>query len=257
MFNSDLNIFYSGGSGGFYFLHCLLLRKQHFCCFPYHHSHGHHAQLRLGQQDYENIKDPSWPRYENYSVLGNQGNKELKDAETQWAYNPEVIPNWANQQFELVHQHNWNLNLQQWKSSEIWPNNERTLNSNCSGRQYRIFFNCNDVEKWLQLPGKKIVLFTDIKTQIRLAMFKKAWLYSNLENSISITKSTIRNAKIHKGCLVYHRVFDLVDHAEHTIKLQDFVKDMLSNPVNSDQYRFTQQWLNYHPSDLLDKCSLA
>jgi hypothetical protein len=211
----------------------------------------------LGQQDYENIKDTSWPTYENYCVLGNQGNKELKDAETQWACNPEIIPNWSNQQFELVHQHNWNINTQSWKSSEIWPDNERTLASNCCDRQYRIFFNCNNVEKWLQMPGKKIVLFTDIKTQIRLAMFKKAYIYNNLENSISITKSMIRNAKKYKGCMINRSVFDLLDHADHVVKLQDFVQDMLRNPFNTDQRRFTQQWLKYHPLDLLGKCGLG
>lgn len=256
MFDSDLNIFYSGGSGGFYLLHCLLLKKQHFCWFPYHCEHGHHAQLRLAQTDYNNIKGPSWPTYKNYVLQGCQSNAELKAAEIQWAHNAEVIPNWADQQFELVHKHQWNINTAQWKSSEVWPVNANTLTSASVDRPYRIFFVCNDTAQWLTLPGKKIVLYTDVKTQIRLSMYKKAWRFANAENTVSTAKTIIRCAKDYKGCLVSENTFRALEQADHAILLQDFVGDMLSKSSSSRQHQFTQQWLDSHPIGLLRKCRL-
>lgn len=257
MFDSDLNVFYSGGSGGFYFLHCLLLNKQHFCFFPRQIDILPHPKLRLSKQDYDNIKDPSWLDHEQYLTQGNAGNLELLSAELQWAYNPEIAPGWFDQQFDAVHFQNWNINTQTWKSTEIWPVNERTLESCCPDRDYKIFYTCNDIEQWLTLPGKKIVLYTDIRTQIRLAMYKKAWKYIASQKTFSKTKNTIRNSKVYKQCVVDKTAFEALQHADESVKLQEFVKLMLSNTANRQQKQFTQKWLDYHTPDLRYRAQLG
>lgn len=257
MFDSDLNIFYCGGSGGFYFLHCLLLNKQHFCFFPRQIDILPHPALRLNQQDYDNIRDPSWPGYDKYLTLGNAGNPELISAELQWAHNPEIVPGWFDQQFDTVHFQNWNIDTQSWKSTEIWPENERTLTSFCPYRNYKIFYTCNDIDQWLTLPGKKIVLYTDIRTQLRLAMHKKAWVYVRNQTMSTSTKNKIRNSKIYKQCLVDTTVHDALLQADESVKLQEFVKLMLSNTANQQQQNFTQKWLNYHTPDLRRRSQLG
>lgn len=258
MFDSDLNIFYAGGSGGFYFLHCLLLNKQHFCWFPEQSKIMPHPALRLRKEDYSNIKDSNWLEYNDYLVQGNQGNPELISAEMQWAFNPEVAPGWFDQQFAAVHSKNWHINTQSWKSTEIWPNNEKTLSSCCADRKYKIFFTCNDLEQWAMLPGKKIVLFTDVATQIRLSMYKKAWIYRDAGQKIfDKTKNTLRKSEKYKQCAVSRLAFVALQQAEDSIKLQDFVELMQSDSANEQQRQFTQLWLSHHTEDLLRRCQLG
>lgn len=255
MFDTDLNVFYSGGSGGFYFLHCLLMQQQHFCSFPVSVKNKRHPALRLGQESYADIADPNWPSYDQYLRQGNQGKLELIQAETQWAMNPEVVPGWFDQAFDSVHQQHWQINTDQWKSTEIWPDNSRTLASACVDRPYRIFFTCNYIEQWLQWPGKKIVLYTDIRTQTRLSMYKKAWKYINPGQQYSKTKQSLQAAEIYNNDLVGHNVRAALNQADDCVRLQDFVQSMLAG--NKQQQAFTDFWLKHHPADLLRKCALG
>lgn len=256
MFDSDLNVFYAGGSGGFYFLHCLLMRKQHFCQFPTNLTYEHHPNLRLTETSYNNIKDPSWPNYNYYLEHGSGINTELRFAETQWAVNPEVIPGWFDRVCKTVYDHNWNINPDHWKSTEIWPVNTGTLNSNCVDRPYRIFFTCNDIDSWQKWPGKKVVLYTDIRTQTRLAMYKKAWKYISSARTFSKTKNSLLLAKPHGADLVGDKVKIALDQTDCAVRLQDFVKSMLGNKSTQQQKDFTEYWLQQHPTALLRKCKL-
>jgi len=256
MFDSDLNVFYSGGSGGFYFLHCLLMNKQHFCRFPTKIKYDYHPALRLPESSYNSIKDSSWPNYSYYLRHGSLDNIELQNAEMQWAINPEVVPGWFDRVFESVHQHNWNINPSRWKSTEIWPSNSDTLNSTCDLRPHKVFFTCNDIESWLQWPGKKVVLYTDIRTQTRLAMYKKAWKYTNPEKKYLKTKISLSSAKNYLGELVWDKALPALQQADYTVRLQDFVKSMLDSKSTQTQKDFTNFWLSQHPTDLLRRCNL-
>jgi hypothetical protein len=68
-----------------------------------------------------------------------------------------------------------------WKKSEVWPNNSRTLSAGTqTGRLY--FFQSNPgLENnllFLQYQAKSLILYTDIHSQADLAFYKKAlWWY--------------------------------------------------------------------------------
>jgi hypothetical protein len=256
MFDSDVNLFYSGGSGGFYFLHCLLMYQRHCCRFPTEISYDYHPGLRLSESSYNNIKDPSWPDYSYYLLHGSLDNIELQNAEIKWAVNPEIVPGWFDRVFDSVHQHNWNINTKQWKSTEIWPINYGTLDTSCDRRPYKIFFTCNDIESWMQWPGKKVVLYTDIRTQTRLAMYKKAWKYINPDRTYTKTKNGLRSARNYQGLMVGETAALALDQADHAISLQDFVKTMLGIEATKAQRDFTKFWLSQHPTELLHRCNL-
>lgn len=256
MFDSDLNVFYSGGSGGFYFLHCLLMNQRHFCQFPTNIPCEYHPGLRLNESSYNNIKDASWPEYSYYLEHGSLTNTELRAAEMQWAKNPEIVPGWFDRVFESVHQQNWKINLAHWKSTEVWPKNQSTFDSSCYQRPYKIFYTCNDFEHWLQWPGKKIVLYTDIKTQTRLSMYKKAGNYVDSENTYSKTKNSLKTAKNYRGHLVGKKTMAALEQADHAVFLQDFVKSMLSPESAPAQKDFTKFWLSQHPAELLRRSNL-
>lgn len=257
MFDSDLNVFYGGGSGGFYFLHCLLMKQQHYCQFPTNLTYEHHPDLRLAESDYNNIKDPSWPDYSYYLIHGAASNTELYSAELQWAINPEVIPGWFDRVYKAVHDHNWNINTDRWKSTEVWPNNKGTLHSKCVDRPYKIFFTCNDVDYWQRWPGKKVVLYTDIRTQTRLAMYKKAWKYTNPGKKFLKTKNNLLSAEYYNGDLVGEKVKIALDQADCAVRLQDFVKSMLNVESTQQQKDFTKFWLSQHSANLLHRCKLG
>lgn len=100
-----------------------------------------------------------------------------------------TIPNYSaifykNQktfQFDYVHQYQWNnIDKNFWKSSEMWPSNHLTkkyVNHN------RLFLYCNKVTEFLQDTSKtKIVLYTDIDTHSDLAMYKKAFWFTNTDS---------------------------------------------------------------------------
>jgi hypothetical protein len=108
----DLNLFYHGGSGGFFTLHLLLLTGHYDCKFR--------------------------------------------------------IPQPFSQAFSTQ----WNISsIDAWKSSEVWPHNDKTM---CSDIEHKIYFTCGDVKKFLEWPGKKIVIYTDIDTQMVMSISKKA-----------------------------------------------------------------------------------
>lgn len=265
MFDSNLNVFYSSGTGGFYFLHSLLFEKKHYCFFDVNKDgilftapSDPHPDLRVTVLTYNDIKDPSWPSYEQYYVEGNCGNLELIEAECKWALNPEVSPTWFDKQVELIRSYQWSIDPVRWKNTEIPLFNDKTLTTKCAGRELRIFLVATLIDHWFRYPGKKVVLFTDLKTQLRMLLHKRAWMYNDAEkHPISITKELLRSAKTYNGHTVSANTFEALQHADHVVYLQDFVKSMLSNDASESQREFTRLWLNLHPPSLLQRCNLT
>jgi hypothetical protein len=80
------------------------------------------------------------------------------------------------QDFKKIFQHQWNIiDKSQWKVNETWPDNTATKTSNFTRK---IYFTCNHNSSWQQMAGIKIVLYTDIKTQVWLAKFKRAFWFN-------------------------------------------------------------------------------
>jgi len=117
--NTDLNILYFGGSGGFYFFHYVMLAGQHWCCFQNSHSDDFDTE-------FSRVVDQQW-----------------------------AMPD-----------------IKHWKHTEIWPNNAQTQIKS-GPRPHKIYLTCNNIEQWLALPGPRVLLYTDIQSQIRLSRAKK------------------------------------------------------------------------------------
>lgn len=82
---------------------------------------------------------------------------------------------------QLIQEH-WDIpSPDQWKSTEIWPDNQLTLDSQV--HVDKIYFQCNpygnDRKSILEeIPHKKIVIYTDYHSQDLLAYYKKAYWYT-------------------------------------------------------------------------------
>jgi hypothetical protein len=219
--SDDLNIFYYGGSGGFLFLHLLLLSGNYTC-------HFHHENISLNSYQ-------SWFLFFKKVVYKNQ-----------WNIGPE------------------------WKNTESWPINSVTQTMDL-GKQ-KIYFTCNQIEQWESLPGKKVFLYTDLRTELRLAWYKKAFAYYKkwykdeivtTTEAIRRTKLAIRNAEVIDGEIYTKGVQRAMEQADVKISLKDLVNNpgaaLLNNfdlSINESQQTHIDNWINLHPVQLLSKTNL-
>jgi hypothetical protein len=280
----DLNIYYTGGSGGFIFLHCLLLSKQYF--LEYHYNlqqlQSSRAQLannklftewflkhaRLSQYDYNSVRGQHWPQYQHY-VQGQLPTEDLSkylltaylDGSNDLIYDHDTEFDFLT---ELNIDHQWQAR-QQWKSTEIWPNNELTLRANT--QRPRVFFHCNNRDAWLASPGKKVMLYTDVHTQLRMCSYKSAGMFFDTQGAsrFSIHRQHLKTA-VHDPltqCKIDTWAVDELEHADLLVRLQDLIncpeQQLLRFGVDftSEHQQLLQQWRAQHPTWLLAKCGIA
>lgn len=204
-FNNDLNIFYYGGAGGFFFLNQLLLTGNFYCHFGDEYSSSSYLDINKKQF---NIYDMKF-----------------------------------------------------WKNTEVWPRNELTERHQTSLR--KIYFHCNDIKGWVEFKKYKICLYTDIKTQLRMAIHKKSFFYHsahdpnyNEKNYISYTKCILKN---NHNILRQYKIS--MKKANLNVKFQDLLSlEGLENFLNSvggelkqENIDFLKHYLSLHPKKLLDK----
>lgn len=259
---SDLNLLYSGGSGGFVLLYFLLLSDQ-------------------------------------YSVVFKNNKSFLEAFEQQWQI----------------------TNSDQWKNTESWPDNAAT--HQLTTDKSKIYYYCNpdlicppDLGTYCRF---NLALYVDYASQLELAYYKKAWIYSKVPRCSRDPKFTAirefvnnwRNhyenikdstwpeyvpiKKIHSlsthiknellqnsytqnfldyryqvptidfnGQQVYDLFFPYLDSANVVIKLQDFINsrgqnvvDLLELPaVNDQQLELINHWCKLHPVELLERIGI-
>lgn len=84
-----------------------------------------------------------------------------------------------------------------WKQLEIWPNNISTqISKTCKSK---IYFFCNPtVDNVSKFDGNTVLLYTDIESQLELAFYKKAYMFSNFSNDsyISYYRNCLKRFKL-------------------------------------------------------------
>jgi hypothetical protein len=279
----DLNIYYTGGSGGFIFLHCLLLSKQYF--LEYHYSlqqlQSSRAQLannklftawflkhaRLSQYDYNSVQGQHWPQYQHY-VQGQLPTEDLgKYLLTAYLDGSNDLIYDRDTEFDFLTQlnidHQWQARPQ-WKSTEIWPNNELTLRANT--QRPRVFFHCNNQAAWYQYPGTKIMLYTDVHSQLRMCSYKSAGMFFDTagHSRYSIHRQHLKTAVFDQQtqCQIDTWAAEDISRADVLVKLQDLVNcpqhtlAQFGIVSDSQQMQLLQKWKAQHPDQLLNKSGI-
>ena len=149
------------------------------------------------------------------------------------------------------------------KATEHWPNNQNTLLTPRMHQKYKIYFFCNDIDQWKMYPGKRIVLYTDVLSQLRLALFKRAnWFFrSTLQiNDRQIIRKILKNniTKINNE-YIHTDLVPAFDSADQIIKIQDLIADptsVLGIAPTDDHVKFQNHWKSLHPAQLIEKCKL-
>jgi hypothetical protein len=219
--NQDLNLFYIGGHGGFFFLHLLILSGKYACKF--------------------------YP---------DSGDAEYVD--------------WFNNFKQTIYSKQW-APSNEWKQNESFPDNRSTLTSENYSKP-RIVYTCNWFGEWSILPGKKVIIYTDLETELRLSWHKKANIFykHTYEDSIITIPQSIKKARFHyrnaetiDGVKYKRGLRELIEQADIRINLHELIHDpktvLFNNfgiEYNEDQKAHIEHWLSLHPKKLLEKTKL-
>jgi hypothetical protein len=246
----NAQLYYFGGSGGFFALWHILLGTDYSC------------ELQKGMNSYNIIRRSDWPAISELPATifdlpdGVQeeltNNQEWKLIVEQTIENNNVSPRSINSSF---YRSQWDINEDRtkWKSTEKWPSNLLTQNSSFSNK---LFFNCNPgQEDIIQDCDKKILLYTDIETQMMLAKNKHAWIYA--EKSIEefeLVKTP--QTKKFNGFEVFDKVAEFAEYTDYQIRLQDVVNtqgqallDIFDLTINENNVHHNNMWLNLHTDE--------
>lgn len=282
--NQDLNIYYTGGSGGFVFLHMLMLSKKFV--LQYHMSLQQqlkfraqlltqpnfvawlHTEMQLSDYDYASLQQHDWPSYTDY-VLGRQPPVDLAPyVITAYAAGSQDLIYSRAQECEFITQavvaHQWSARSN-WKSTEIWPNNQLTLAE--PGTNFRIFFHCNNRDAWLASPGFKVMLYTDVRTQLRMCSYKSAGMFFDTQGAsrFGTHRQHLRTAVYQPStkCRIDTWAAEDLEHADLLVSLQDLVNcpeqqlSLFGVKMTDQHQQLLQQWRAQHPVGLLHKCGIV
>ena len=255
----NVQLCYFGGSGGFFALWHILLGTDYNCV------------LTNTNQAYNDIKGQQWPAIselpatilelpdEIQEELTN--NQEWKLIVEQTMENRNSGPRSINSKF---YKPQWSVNedRSRWKETEKWPTNQLTQKSSFKNK---LFFHCNPTAEDMIADGnKKILLYTDIETQVMLAKSKNAWAYAKGKNAWTYFDKNIEEFESVKtpqttkfnGCEVYHRVAKLAEYTDYQVKLQDIVTtqgqallDIFGLTINENNVYHNNKWLNLHTDE--------
>ena len=81
--------------------------------------------------------------------------------------------------FDVIKNKQWSVNLNtspdlKWKSSEIWPDNDKTLTA--PSDRAKVYFYCSRFQELVK--GQSVLIYTDIESQIKLCKLKKSSWYN-------------------------------------------------------------------------------
>jgi hypothetical protein len=271
--DNDINMAYHGGSGGFLLLHLILLEGKHDADFPWYPYHvkkfvtyypEYYQQLRIPEDFYKSVAEPGFPDYHEYYTNFNDvsaviRNKLIKH-HIQNPSNLDDFPAWRDFLLNEIVQSQWNISSpEEWKWSEYWPKNDVNFVTRPGKR--RIFNTCNMYDEWMRYNGTKLFIYTDIHTQVRMALRKRAnWFFRPVAGDttlrFSFIKTLLRNNSTANGMTVFSAVPHFVNTADKSVVLQELVLDPTSVGLsnNDKQQELIDRWITLHKKfDLYDK----
>ena len=146
------------------------------------------------------------------------------------------------QNFDDVFSKQWDISeIGEWKNSETWPDNYRTLRSNFDNK---IFFHCCDVKNFGKFQGRKVVVYTDSSTQWQMAKSKNAYWFNTANTDFDLEFSNVYN--VVKGdswpaCNQMANFANLPAHIKQELILKfnfaekwDFQSSRRNSPAESD-----------------------
>lgn len=136
-----------------------------------------------------------------------------------------------------------------WKETELWPDNNSDVRLICNP------FFCKEMDEHNKLTAKDtfvILLFTDLKTQLRLAYDKSSYWFTDVSkkqfnapnNNITYIRRIISTHTTYEGTIVDPMVPRIIEEYNPIIlfKLQDILDKQYM--FNEEQQKFIKYWLS-------------
>lgn len=123
---------------------------------------------------------------------------------------------------EKIIDQQWCLrNSKRWKMHEVWPTNAQTKLLS----EPRLFFFCYPLEDINNYPGKNLVVYTDIDSQVKLSQYKNANWFFSTSFSASIYKLLLTWREHYRRikdsswptCTSWRKVKNLPEHIQQEI----------------------------------------
>jgi hypothetical protein len=150
-------------------------------------------------------------------------------------------------------------NPRSWKSQELWPNNTELKQQPGP----RLFLICNplwdagDRTRPISDGTHKILLYTDLHLQLRMAWEKRAYWFTDIsrqvfaapDNDREYIRWILQSGVEFNGITVDPQIPNIIEQfvPDQLIRLQDFVH----GPANADQRKFLDHWINLQPEKAL------
>jgi len=244
---------YRGGSGGFMFLHILLLSTQYYSYLSDDHSLG-----KIMNQQWDILNPSLWKNHEHWPnnyrtvISKNNLNKIL------YFCNPDkdYFFNYQLDLFESFNKSYNNIKDSSWPSITSFDDFK-----NLPSRLQIEILNESDlasVMDYIHHQKKYVWVYTDINSQNELVFYKKAyWYFPTNSRNKKITDLSIFSAKW-QDLQVDKKAVHFLEHSDILIKLQDLVNNpeiliqhqLLTN-ITQDQLNFINYWKSLHPPELL------
>lgn len=251
------NLGYRGGSGGFIFLHFLLLSEQYYANF------GDYSINKAIDHQW-NIKNTSQWKHTEIRPSNFDTVDTASDLPRVLYFCNPLMSEFENTQH--IFKHNLFITFKQSYDNikdPLWPNIDsfddfialpkliKTEMLTVSGTHHIL-----DFYQTKQQPFK-IWLYTDFNSQNELAFFKKAYYYFNNPKKEKITNFD-DYATLWKDTLVDTKAVYFLNHSDIQIKLQDWINDpellvelKLIERVTPLQIDLLDRWKKLHPPELL------
>lgn len=246
---TDVNLHYSGGSGGFLVLHLLLLSKKFFCKFEglrFINDQNFDYHLKTILEIQWNIKEPSTWKHSEF-----------------WPNNPltEFV---TTNRSKLFFHCNTFVKSPEEKSILVYTDikSQNLLCQLKQARNYRLL----DVEEnfnWISIYydikadtwSNDVTLSTKFES---LPEYQQVEILNKMSKLNTHTKNPIIN-----GVEVLEEVAEFYKHADYAFKLQDVVNsrgkivtDTLNLVYLESQEELVNRWMALHPKDFLDKIGI-
>jgi hypothetical protein len=252
--NQFYNIGYRGGSGGFVFLHFLMLSEHYYTNFG---NHSISAAI-----DYQwNIKNTSeWKQSEIWPSNFDTVNTVSNLPKVLYFCNPSIseFENTQHSLFVTFKQSYNNIKDPLWPDIDSFddfialPDNIKTEMLTVSGTH-----NILDFVYTKQKPFK-IWLYTDFNSQNELAWYKNAYHYCHGSQLTEKITNFENYTKSWKNQLVDRDAVYFLNYSDLQIKLQDWINDSellvelkLIEKITQPQIDFLKRWKKLHPPELL------
>lgn len=252
------NIGYRGASGGFLFLHFLLLSEQ-YCTDMFYGIDF--ADVLAKQWNITNHN--TWKNTEIPPSYIKTLNSDSELDKILFFWNPD-----QNQFFQKKQQSDFAIRCYNEIADVNWPV-LKTFEDfvNLPDKIYQEIYSTLEHKTMLQylrglVQSKSVWLYTDWYSQNELAYYKRAYIYYNkpqqekIQNNKDIAEMW-NNISVDKNAVYF------LNHSDIQIKLQDLVNSPeslidhgLIQQVNQKQYDLLKHWKSLHPPELLNKIGI-